>query len=156
MKSTPARSHKARAKKLGNNQFRQDAQRAHRILTEVRKECNFIDEDEELLFYAFEDGDYIVRGYISKEGNLCFVETLLKEFPTYPIDKNIGIRADGSLKGLCELFNQANLCQLPTHYSLSKEDQRVLFCHEHIERFVAEYREQAKQNFMIRFWNMLK
>ena len=79
MKSTPARSHKARAKKLGNNQFRQDAQRAHRILTEVRKECNFVDEDEELLFYAFEDGDYIVRGYISKEGNLCFVETLLKE-----------------------------------------------------------------------------
>ena len=156
MKSTHARSNKTRAKKLENNQFRQDAQRAHRMLTEVRKECTFVGDNEDFLFYTFEDGDYIVRGYISKEGNLCFIETPLSDIPIYPIDKNIGIRADGSLEGLCELYNQANLCLLPTHYSISKEDQRVLFCHEHIERFVAEYREQAKQNFMIRFWNMLK
>ena len=156
MKSIPARSNKIRAKKLGANQFRQDAQRTYRILTEVRKEFVFTDKDEELLFYTFEDGDYIVRGYISKEGNLCFIETPLNDIPMYPIDKNIGIHANGSLDGLCELYNQANLCMIPTHCSLSSEDQRVLFCYEHLERFVAEYREHAKQNFMIRFWNMLK
>ena len=141
--------------KASTQQFRNEAARAHTILTEIRKNHNFI-ENEELLFYTFEDGDYVVRGYLSKEGNLSFVETLLKDFPIYPLELGKGIRADGSIESLCELYTKAHLCLLPTHYSLSTEDQRVLFVYEHLERFITEYRAHTRGNLMTRFWQFLK
>lgn len=138
-----------------SQQFKNEATRAHTILTEIRKNYNFVG-NEELLFYTFEDGDYVVRGFLSREGNLCFVETLLKELPTYPMYPNVGIKVDGSLEGLHQLYTKAHLCKLPTHYSLSTEDQRVLFVHEHLERFITEYRAHTRRNLMTRFWHMIK
>ena len=155
MKGKYRRSRSGFVKKSVNQQFKNEATKAHAILNEIRKHHTF-DRNEELLFYTFEDGDYVVRGFLSQEGNICFVETLLKDFPILPLPSNVGIRANGSIEGLCELYTKAHLCQLPTHYSLSAEDQRVLFVYEHLERFISEYRAHTRRNLMTHFWNIIK
>lgn len=155
MKGKYRRSNSVLVKKSGIHQFKNEATKAHSILNEIRKNHTF-ENNEELLFYTFEDGDYVVHGFLSQEGNICFVETLLKDFPILPLHSNVGIRADGSIEGLCELYTKAHLCQLPTHYSLSSEDQRVLFVYEHLERFIAEYKVHTRRNLMTRFWDIIK
>ncbi len=142
--------------KTEHQQFRQEALKVYQVLTKIRKDYVFA-PGEELLFYNYSDGsDYVVWGYISKCGNLRFIETKVGEFPSVPFDKDFGICINGSVESLTEMYTKASLCQLPAHYSLSAEDHRILFAYEHIEKFIKDYKPSTKQTFLSRILNLIK
>lgn len=142
--------------KAEHQQFRQEALKVYQALAKIRKDYSFA-PGEELLFYNYSDGgDYVVWGYVSKTGNLRFVETVAGTFPSVPFDKDSGICIDGSIESLTEVYTKASLCQLPAHYSLSEDDHRALFAHEHLEKFIKNYKLVTKQSLMNRLMNLIK